>query len=118
MLSRVYEGTNRTQKALEMLVPYVFDNGLSSNEEVLDQLIGLLAKNYSKESIREELNRSLASLTVKKSKDNEDVTVMLFGVKVEVWGYYNSEKKSKKNASREEYYQGVVKENRLFTTFL
>jgi len=118
MRARVYEGTNQPQKAMEELLPHVFSNGLASNERILDQLISLLAKNYSKESIREELNRSLASLEVKKTKDEENVTVMLYGMKVEVYGYYAMEKRAKKSASMEEYYQSVVKGNRLFTTFL
>lgn len=118
MRARVYEGTNQTQKALEILLPYIFDDGLSSNENVLDQLIGLLSKNYSKESIREELTLSLASLEVTKSKDEETAIVMLFGVKVEVRGYFPDEKRGKKSTSRDEYYKKMIKENRLFTTFL
>jgi len=117
MRARLYDGTNQVKKALEVLLPYMFTQALASNEEVLDELIMVLEKNFTKADLREEFTRSLATLTVKKTKKEMNATVMLYGVKVEVEDYMYEEDKDG-TLSPQEHYQNVVKENRLFKKFL
>ena len=117
MRARVYEGANQVKKALEVLLPYIFTQALASNADVLDELIVVLEKNFTKLDLREEFRRSLSTLTVKKTKKEVNATVTLYGVKVEVEDYMYEEDKGK-TLSLQEHYQNVVKENKLFKKFL
>ena len=115
MRAQVYEGMNQLQKALEVLLPRTFNEFLVSNDEVLDRLIYLLENNYSKESIREELTSSLKSLKV---EVNGNVTLMLYGVKVQIWTPRPTDGRLTKDFTGQEYYRDIARENRLYKTFL
>ena len=115
MRAQVYEGMNQLQKALEVLLPRTFNEFLVSNDEVLDRLIYLLENNYSKESIREELTSSLKSLKV---EVNGNATLMLYGVKVQIWTPRPTEGRLTKDFTGQEYYRDIARENRLYKTFL
>jgi hypothetical protein len=114
MRAQVYEGMNQLQKALEVLLPRTFDEFLVSNDEVLDRLIYLLENNYSKESIRAELTRSLESLKV---KVDGNAVLMLYGVKVEIWSP-RDENRLTKDFTGHGYFRDIARENRLYKTFL
>ncbi|MEO7990784.1 MAG: hypothetical protein ABI663_14645 [Chryseolinea sp.] len=120
MRARVYEGRNQIQKMLEVLLPYTFTNSLASNNGVLDKLVEVLEKNYSKEVLRQEFARSFASLAIKQNKKETHASVLIYGVKVEVEDSYFSmdEENRTKPASETERYQNIVKGNKLFKKFL
>ena len=118
MKARMYEGKNQSRKAMEELLPHVFNNVLASNQRVLDEIIELLEKNYTAEAIREEFTQSLASLTFKKSKRRSQATIVLYGVTVPIEDYFMDMEEDGRQLSESERYREVVKENVLFKRFL
>jgi hypothetical protein len=114
MKARLYEGQQKIEKAIRTLVPYVFDNGLASNTEVLDLLINILYRHYSADEIKRELNEALATIAVKKGK-RTGATMILYGEKVELESYYFDEGNQPRDQA---YYQAKAKETILFTRFL
>lgn len=117
MKAEVYAGKGQVKKALEELLPHIFNNGLASNKEVINQTISLLEKNYSCEALREEFKRAQASLTVKSTRKRTNATVTLYGVTVPVEGIYFYDENMDKMSELEQY-QYVVKENEVFKKFL
>ena len=115
MKARVYEGTNRVGKAMEELLPYIFADALASNDDVLDELAGILERNYMRDAIQQEFKRALASLEVKETKKNTSVTILLYGVTIDVQDFFVD---PAADGSGKEHYQKIVEENALFKKFL
>ncbi|MEQ1588328.1 MAG: tetratricopeptide repeat protein [Cyclobacteriaceae bacterium] len=114
MKAHVYEGQQKIEKAIRTLVPFVFDNALASNTELLDLLINILYRHYGADEIRHELNTALATIDVKKGKRG-GATMMLYGEKVDMNSYYFEEDDQRHDLA---YYQARAKETILFTRFL
>jgi len=116
MLAKVYEGTNRSPKAIEVLVPYIFPDYLSSDEEVNEELIRILQNHFTKEEIRTELTKAMQSLKVKSNRKKTKATLTLFGVKVTLDPYFAED--GDKSTSEIESYKKMVAESVLFKKFL
>jgi hypothetical protein len=116
MLAKVYEGTNRFAHAIEVLVPYIFPDYLSSDEEVNDELISILQNHFTKEEVHTELSKALQSLEVKSTKKKTKATLTLFGVKVAL-DPYTAEDGDSSTAVAERYKKMVI-ETELFKKFL
>lgn len=114
MKARLYEGQQKIEKAVRTLVPFVFDNALASNTELLDLLINILYRHYSADEIKHELNQALATITLKKGK-RAGATMLLYGEKVDIDSYYFDEDDQPRDRA---YYQTLAKETLLFTRFL
>ena len=116
MYSKVYVGTGRLQKALEELLPHMFANGLSSNEEVLNELVGIFEKNYTKDDLNVEFEKALSTLASKKIKKRTAWFIKLYGVEIEVDGWFGYDEEQK--VSEEEHHKQIVLNNELFKRFL
>ena len=115
MLARVYAATNRTQKAIETLVPYTFSDALASNQDVLEELDTVVRREFTKAELKAEFINALESMQVKKTKGGTTATITLFNVDVEVEDY--SEPKDSNEAFTEHYKQ-IVTSNQLFKKYL
>ncbi|MBI1768070.1 MAG: tetratricopeptide repeat protein [Bacteroidetes bacterium] len=116
MLAKVYEGTNRFTQAVEILVPHIFPDYLSSDKDVNEELIAILQNHFTKEEIRTELTRAMQSLEVKSTKKKTTATLQLYGVKVKLDSYFEEE--DHKSTSALERYKKMVTESELFKKFL
>lgn len=115
MLAKVYAGTNRVAKAIEILVPHSFENGLASNARVLDELDTIVSQNFTKEEIKAELNRALTSMAVSRKKKETIVTIKLFNVEVNVDFYWQHPEPGK---SAVEHYKDIIRSNPFFKKYL
>lgn len=71
--SKIYQKLNQPEKAIEKLLPHVFPNYMSSNEEIIADLL-ILLKN--KPNILQELDSAIANMYTKKTNShNYDSTV-------------------------------------------
>jgi tetratricopeptide (TPR) repeat protein len=113
MKARLYEGQQKVDKAIRTLVPFVFDNGLASNTELLDLLINILYRHYRPDEIKSELQASLATITLQKGK-RAGASMVLFGEKVKIGGFYFDAGKPRDK----DFYQALTKETILFKRFL
>jgi len=115
MKARVHNGLSRPEKAVQELVPYIFDNGLASNERLLEELCDVLKGNYSSSEIKEELNKALASIVIRKEKDSETGFMTLYGIEVEINQWYSDEKNEKTGV---EFYKEIAVNSELFKRYL
>jgi tetratricopeptide (TPR) repeat protein len=113
MQGKVYQGKGEPMKAMQVLLPYIFSDGLASNQEVLRELLRLIETLFTKEQNQQEFSRALASLEVKENKKNRKATIELYGVKVNVEDYSFDAM-----TDAREYFQQRVKEHELFQRFL
>lgn len=82
--AKVYVGKGYIIKAIKVLLPHTFDNGLASNTAVVNRLIRSLEQTYTAQQLRAELEKAKQSLRLKSTKYGEKAIVELFGEKVEV----------------------------------
>jgi len=116
MKARLYEGQQKVEKAIQTLIPFTFQNSLASNEELLDLLINILYRHYTKEQVQQELTNAIASIQIKSKKRDTDVTMTLFGERIRFDDFmFDFEGDEKHDVT---YYQKIAKENILFTRFL
>jgi tetratricopeptide (TPR) repeat protein len=115
MLAKVHTGLNRPEKAIQELVPHIFDNGLASNEEVLETLYTILKTTYAADQVREELNKALASVTIRKEDDRETGFMTLYGIEVEIDAWDSEEKPGKTGVDR---YKDIVMNSEFFKRYL
>ena len=115
MKARAYDGQGQNLKAIQELVPFVFDDALASNEHLLQMLNTMLRQNYSIDQLREEFTRAVNSCAVKKTKRNIEATLILFGKKVEMSFYYDRDENAKRDV---EFYKEEARKNSLFKKFL
>jgi tetratricopeptide (TPR) repeat protein len=117
MRAKVYMGTGQVKKAMDILLPSIFFNGLASNEDVLVELERIIDQAYSKEQAGAEFKQALASFTFKKEKKQTSATIELYGIKINVRGFEYFDEDSKKLSEEERYRQTVVN-NVLFKKYL
>jgi hypothetical protein len=117
MYARLYEGENKIEKAVKVLVPHIFANGLASNQEVLEQLIGLLERHFPIEQIKRELQAAYVSLTITEKRKEKKASLLLYGERVSLDEYFYEED-STKELSDLARYQALVNSNPLFEKFL
>jgi len=115
MKARAYDGQGKPLKAIQELVPYIFDNGLAYNEDLLQLLNTILYHNYSIDQLHDEFTRALNSCEVKVMKRNTEATVTLFGQKVEMDYFYDNDEKATRDL---DFFKKAISKNKLFKKFL
>ena len=115
MYARLYEGKGQYERAVRNLVPYIFENGLASNADLLDELVQILRAHYTTEEIQAELRRSLTTLSMHSKKGEGQARLILFGEKVNIVSNFFT---PDVDVSSLDGYKVIVNENELFKTFL
>ena len=71
--AKIYIGLGDKQKALDYLLPHIFNNGLASNSSLVELTINFLKDNYSQEKLRTDFENSTENIysKVEKNGDNE-----------------------------------------------
>jgi tetratricopeptide (TPR) repeat protein len=115
MLARVYFATNRSQKAIETLVPYTFSDALASNQSVLEELDTVVRHEFTTAQIKAEFTHALQSLQLKKRKHGTTATITLFNVDAEVEDYSDP---TGSNEALIQRYKEIVTANELFKRYL
>lgn len=71
--AKIYIGLGDKQKALDYLLPHIFNNGLANNSSLVDLTIDFLKENYSQEKLITDLKESTKNIysKVEKNGDNE-----------------------------------------------
>lgn len=115
MDAKVLAGTGHVHEGIEKLVPFIFDNGLASNEGVLDELIELFEQLPSAD-VKKAFNDAAASLVIEKKRKDVNAYVTLFGIKVNVASYYFEDDSTHKNDK--DYYASQLRNHRLFRMYL
>lgn len=121
--ARIFEGKKQFKKAIKRLLPFTFENGLASNEELLVDLIRITGKTYSKEEIKLELESAMKSLRIKSNKEDEYGIILLFGQKVEVhddslYALGNSEFAENLKLEGKEKFRKIFQTNAFFKKYL
>ena len=65
-LSKCYIGLNQNDKALDILLPNIFENGLASNDELIDITIATLLKRNKKEDLKILFENSFKNIITEK----------------------------------------------------
>uniref|UniRef100_UPI004047FF18 tetratricopeptide repeat protein n=1 Tax=Roseivirga sp. TaxID=1964215 RepID=UPI004047FF18 len=82
--AKLYNGQGKSKKAINKLLPYIFDNGLTSNLLLLDVLNGFIEEQYSDESMQMLVKQARSSLII---KDQDTAFIKFLGEKIEVYDY-------------------------------
>jgi len=70
--AKIYNGIGENNKALNYLLPNIFNNGLASNSELVDLTIETLKKNFDETLIKKEFENSINELYPKTEKKKDD----------------------------------------------
>ncbi len=111
MLAKVHKGMKKTDLAIQDLLPYVFDDGLASNEAVVDELIDLVKQKYTSAQIKQELDKAIASVSVQTKNKYDQASIQLFGISVPVRGWLGEEDSKVTGVER---YKKIIKESVFF----
>ena len=84
MYAKTYYGMGKLDKAIKMLLPHLFYNGLASNNEVMELLGQYLPQLYSNNEIKQFVEEGIQNF---KAKDKDYGTFQLLGVKIPVYTY-------------------------------
>ena len=68
----IYNGMGENQKALNYLLPHIFNNGLSGNSDLVELTIETLKKNFDESLIKKRFENSMNELHSKVEKDKDD----------------------------------------------
>ncbi|MFC3161037.1 hypothetical protein SAMN05443633_101115 [Chryseobacterium arachidis] len=71
LYSQCYIGLEKDEEALNFLIPYILDNQLGNNSEIVHLTYNLLSKNHSSENLKHQFEDSFKSLNIKKEKRNQ-----------------------------------------------
>lgn len=82
--ARLYEGQGKRKKAIDELLPYIFYDGMASNEYAVAYLQTLLQKEYSREQLKQLALQAKASLKISRSGT---ATIQYLEKKVPVYEY-------------------------------
>jgi hypothetical protein len=66
--AQCYLGLNQPEKAFDILLPNIFENGLADNSKVVNLTYNSLSKTYSKIDLKNKLEESFKNLIIKKEK--------------------------------------------------
>lgn len=71
--AKIYIGLGDKQKALDYLLPHIFNNELASNSSLVELTINFLKDNYSQEKLRTDFENSTKNIysKIEKNGDNE-----------------------------------------------
>ncbi|WKV12132.1 tetratricopeptide repeat protein [Marivirga harenae] len=118
--AKLYHGQGKTKKAINQLLPYMFDNGLTSNQSIIETLTVVLEEQYSKEELKEIIGNAYESLNI---KDEDNASIKFLGKKIEVLDYSlfaigNPEFKENLELNNQEKWQKVIRTHPLFEKYL
>lgn len=71
LLSQCYLGLNQDEKALDILLPNIIDNGLASNKEIVDITLKTLLKTHSKEELKTLFQNAFKNVISEKEVDKK-----------------------------------------------
>lgn len=75
MYSKCYLGLNQCEKAFDILLPNIIENGLASNSELVNITFNALLKNYKKEDLKIQLENSFKNVvSVKETRNKKEYT--------------------------------------------
>ena len=66
MYAKCYLGLNQYEKAYDILLPHIIDNGLASNTHLVNTTINALLKNYKKDKLKKEFENSFKTISIEK----------------------------------------------------
>jgi tetratricopeptide (TPR) repeat protein len=72
MYSKCYLGLNQYEKALDILLPNIIENGLASNTELVNITFNALLKNYKKEDLKTQFENSFKNVVAVKETRNKN----------------------------------------------
>lgn len=74
--SKCYIGLKENEKALDILIPLLIENGLADNSEIIKQAYDLLLQSNTKEYLKSSFEEAFKHLiSEKKSKDKHEYTL-------------------------------------------
>jgi len=68
LYAQCYLGLNQSEKAFDVLLPNIFENGLADNSEIVNLTYSTLLKTYSKIDLKNQLEESFKNLITKNEK--------------------------------------------------
>lgn len=86
MDAKLHEGRKHRDLAVRALVPHMFYNGLARNDHALDELGGILERNFEPAAVREMFSKALASLRAAGKKESGYI-ITFHGVDVPISPY-------------------------------
>jgi tetratricopeptide (TPR) repeat protein len=72
MYAKCYLGLNQYEKAYDILLPNIIENGLASNSEIITISIDALLKNYKKEELKIQFENCFKNVFAEKVKSNKN----------------------------------------------
>ncbi|WP_396147911.1 tol-pal system YbgF family protein [Flavobacterium sp.] len=72
MYSKCYLGLNQYDKAYDILLPNIIENGLASNSELIEITFNALLKNYKKEDLKSQFENSFKNVIAQKETRNKN----------------------------------------------
>lgn len=72
MYSKCYLGLNQYDKAYDILLPNIIENGLASNSELIEITFNALLKNYKKEDLKSHFENSFKNVIAQKETRNKN----------------------------------------------
>lgn len=72
MYSKCYLGLNQYEKAYDILLPHIIENGLASNSELINTTFDALLKTYKKEELKTQFENSFKNVVAVKETRNKN----------------------------------------------
>ncbi len=66
--AKIYLGMGEKEKALDYLLPHIFDNGLASNSSLVDLTVEILKKNFDQSFTKADFEKSISDIHSKTEK--------------------------------------------------
>lgn len=70
--AKIYIGIGENEKALNYLLPHIFNNDLASNSDLVDLTIEILKKYFNQSQIKKDFENSISALYSKTEKNKND----------------------------------------------
>lgn len=78
MYSECYLGLNQYDKAYDILLPNIIENGLASNSQLIHTTFQALLKNYKKEDLKIQFENAFKNVKAEKEKVNKEEYTMFY----------------------------------------
>lgn len=94
LLSQCYLGLNQDEKALDVLLPNILENGLASNKEIVEISFKTLLKTHSKEELKALFQNAFKKVVSEKEVQKKStythhyITFLNRKIKIQSWHYY------------------------------
>ena len=69
--AKCYNGLQQTEKAYETLLPYIIENGLADNSDLVDFAIKMLLERYKKDELKQKFEEAFKNAIVEKGKGGD-----------------------------------------------